>query len=237
LNGIETDTSPAPDFSEYDKLYANNIVKEIPDDMRLDKPYTGFANVDGKMFTLGFNSIAQCSYTSGKINITKWQTDLPGYFTQIHDLRYKNGLVYIITNYGFIYLDHYNISEQSLISYQSGNIMDVVSLKEPANSFVIISGIFIAGISANTANYGNSTHSLGATSLINVNETILAMGNQLTLYHFYVQYNGWNIVQVKQYPNISGTIMMKDGDTLIVAGKQGLLFYDISNLENIKPMP
>jgi len=63
------------------------------------------------------------------------------------------------------------------------------------------------------------------------------LGARLMLYHCSLRNNKRSIEQVKQYRNISGTSMLKEGDVLIVASKQGLSFYDISDLENIMPLP
>jgi hypothetical protein len=41
---------------------------------------------------------------------------------------------------------------------------------------------------------------------------------------------------IKRYPTISGSSMLKDGNTLIVANKQGLFFYDITDLRNIEQL-
>jgi hypothetical protein len=237
LNGTETDTNPAPDFSEYDKLYGNLMVKEIPEDLQPDKPYTGFANVEGKMYTLGHNSIAQCAYTSEKISITQWNIGFPASLTQIRDLRYNDDMMYIIENNGFLYWYHRNIFEQSQFYYQwQNNTKDVIWLSS-TNSFIILSEYYVSGITVNPSSPALSAHSWGATSLTNVDDTILALGNQLTLYRYHFQDGWWITEQVRQYFNISGTSMLKDGDTLIVAGKQGLSFYDISDLKNIKLIP
>jgi len=63
LSGIETDAGPAPDFSEYDKLYEDIIVDEIPDTLKVDKPHVGFTGISGVMNTFGYYSLAFCSYS------------------------------------------------------------------------------------------------------------------------------------------------------------------------------
>ena len=241
LTGIETDTDPPPDFLEYDKLYGNGIVvKEIPDTLQSDKPYTGITNAEGNLLTFGSSSLVHCLYDSGSLNITMWSVDnYIDVFIQNSNLQYKDGIVYIIgrSNFTLFYYPTGLSAFQNFL-FLFNDFVDLVSVSEPANSFVAISGDRrIDAVIANTK-FGNSSRdSYGATSLINVNNTILALGNQLTLYNLNYQNNIGMIEQKKQYTNISGTSMLRDGDVLIVANQQGLIFYDISNLENITLLP
>ena len=239
LEGIETDTDPAPDFSDYNQLYLNLIVKEIPADLQLDMPFTGIANVEGNIFTFGYNCLAQCSYTSGKINIIQWGLNIPNYTTIMpaDNLQYKDGMIFLTRYYGFLYLDYHNIMTQNQ-NYRSWyNVLDVVSIKDPANSFAVLSNNYtITGIGTEQGGYSSDSFS-GTTSLINVNDTILALGNELMLYQIYLQNNYLSIKQVKSYSGISGTSMLRDGDVFIVANKRGLSFYDISDLKKITLIP
>jgi len=241
LTGIETDTNPPPDFSEYDQMYGNIIVKEIPDTLQVDKPYVGFANVEGKLFTLGYNLIAYCLYNSGTLNILQSSVNVSGYYGYPNDLRYKDGILYLLGSGGFVYWNYNNGFIQNSNYLYWYNILDVVPLIDPANSFVYTYGnaygTYIAG---NTSDMGIQSYvglqAQGATSLVAVNDTILALGNYLTLYRYYVKDNSGLIEQVKNYPRIFGSCMLKDGNMLITANKQGLSFYDITVLEDIKPI-
>ena len=248
LTGAETDTKPAPDFSEYDQLYGNIIVKEIPDSLQVDKPYVGFTNVEGSIFTFGNNSLVLCSYNSGMLNIVQSSISVSGYYGNPKDLRYKNSILYLFGSIGFVYWDYNNITTPNTTFRNWSNLLDVVSLKEPANSFVMLynvtnmQGEFVGfNIISGEITGGNYTatsfQTLGATSLVTVNDTILALGNQLALYRFYLKDNIQTIEQIKLYSAISGACMLKDGNVLIIANKQGLLFYDISDLGNIKLIP
>ena len=244
LEGIETDANPAPDFSEYDQLYTNFIVKGIPDDIQLDRPYVGFANVEGNIFTFGFNSLAQCSYTSGEIRITQWGTNFLNYTLVMptSNLQYKDGMILVIGNNGFWYLDYHNIMTQSQNHYSQYNLFDVVSLKGSANSFAMVSNhggsfkgttlYFIIGQDF----WGWGQEFWYTKSLINVNDIVFDLGNHLRLYAPFVQDVTYEWFMLK-YPNISGSCMLKDDNILAVANQQGLLLYDITDLENITLIP
>ena len=242
LTGTETDTSPAPDFSELDELYGNIIVTQIPEALQVAKPYTGFVNVEGKLFTLGDNSLMQCSYTPAGFNITQSALNIPGYTSiYVDNLQYKDGVIFLFGTAGFIYYDYISAQSQAFPHWYS-NALDMISLKTPANSFAVVwrgsdNYHFIEGIIVNALYNGFAAHAWGATSLVNVNDIILALGNQLTLYRFYLLSDHRYIEQVKQYSNISGTSMLKEDDKLIVANRQGLFFYDISDLEHITLVP
>ena len=255
LTGTETDYDPAPDFSEYDELYENFIVNEIPDTIIVDRPFVGFANIEGNIFTLGGNSLIQCSYTDGYgyntgftmspsgINIPYYGNVMP-----IGNLLYKDGMIFITCfNSGLICLDYNNLPTQR---YDPNyvNVKDIVSIKQPANSLVFITRFgygysdFLLHGSIIDEYFNPLTYINGyisdATSLINVNNSILALSSHSITLHSVVYQDMWNssLRQDKQYP-FGGSSMLKEGDRLIVANPQGLFFYDISDLENIVPIP
>jgi hypothetical protein len=210
---------------------------------------------------LGDNGLTQCLYTSGGIKNTRWDRDIPGYTyyrQQMYDLRYKDGMIYIfvknISNlslYGFMFIDYNNVSEQHNTSFYwhwDNPPLDIVK-KTNANNFIVLSEIDVNGyigmsvtVTETTVletNYYYNIISQGATSLINIDDNIIfALGKQLRIYStYYLLDHNSNISLLKQYPNISGTSMLRDEDVLIVANEQGLSFYDISDLENIKLIP
>ena len=232
LSGIETDALPAPDFSDYDLLYGNMIVKEIPDDLQVDKPYAGFAKHEGTVFTFGSNSIAVCSYASGALNISQPESTYWYYeYYPLLDLLCKDGIIFTITNQGFMYEEHYSINWQNVNYQYWNNPKDVVALRGATYRFVVLDEYSITGTGT------NAFSSLGARSLINVNNIILALGAQLTLYRLNLQNISLVLEQIMQYPAISGLLMLRDGNTLVIANNQTLSFYDITNLGNIKLMP
>ena len=230
LEGIETDTNPPPDFSEYDKLYSNIIVKEILDTLQmLGKPYVGIVNIKGKIHTFGYNSLVTCSYANDFLETEPvfnyvWDNSMPPC-----DLRYKDNLIYIFGKDGF----------RTSLSLQYQNWMSHIPLDAVTISNYLSIALSKEFIACFYAYMTITTPSLGATSLININDTILALGEQLTLYRFVVgQFiESSHFELVKEYSDISGLCMIRNEDVLIVANKQGLSFYDISDLENIKIMP
>jgi len=256
LSGVETDTDPAPDISEIDKLYENFIVNEIPDTIPVEKPFVGFANAEGNIYTLGGSCLMQCSYINTDSGFP-FSIVYPDFYVwisglmPIHNIQYKDGLIFI---HGFNYLSifDYNTHMQNQIFVQntifSIKSKDAVSIKHPANGIVYISQNgydnyelqldgWIVDEYYNHFNYING-HITDATSLINVNDNVLTLSNQsITLYSLYLHDFGyWGLKVEKQYP-FGGTSMLKDGNRLIVAGPQGLKFYDISNLNNIVLIP
>ena len=248
LAGITTETEmiPIPDFTEFDVRYGNMIVTGIDNIYQTDKPYVGIINVEGNIFTLGDSSLNQCSYVSDWLNIKRSAIAIPDYLSVMptNNLQYKDGMIFIIgeNGRGFISMDYHNQKQDYQWGYRK--LLDVVSLQKPANSFaqltqydyyqgwtynIVIAkdGAFLQEVLEQTTAY----------NMINVNDTLLVLGSsQLTLHRTNFSAISWDLVkieQVKKYPAISGTSMLKDGNKLIVANRQGLLFYDISDLDNI----
>ena len=236
LNGFESDRNPAPDFGAYDKLFENMVVKEIPDTLQVVKPYVGIANADGELFTLGYTNLAQCSYTSQGFKSTHSSMQIPGFasLVPVVDFQYKDGWLFVTGWSGFVFFDIRHPFSQNQ-NYQSWHFpSDVVSVADPSNGLVILSqNDRIEGIIVGGNYWGMQLQTFDATSMINVDDTILALGTQLTLYRFLFQDDFRTMEQVKSYPQISGMRMLRDHDTLIIARTQGLSFYDISDLENI----
>ena len=245
ITGTETHKDPPPDFSEYDEIYGNLIVKEIPESLRVDKPCVGIANIEGDIFTLGFDFIVQCSYESGVLQFFKPAMENPVPNTSYYrtmpytGFHYKDGMTYLMIQYGFAYWG-YNASWGRYWSYPnvSHTLLDITPLKKWESGHVILSDLYVE---VTTFMMGSFNHyyapSQGATSMININDTILALGAQLALYQFIIKgydYNSSSLELWLNYPNISGTSMLKEGNNLIVAGKQGISFYDISDLRKIK---
>jgi hypothetical protein len=227
-----TETKP-PDFSEYDKLYGNIIVKEIPDSIQVDVPFAAFTNIEGDVYTWLNNRLALCTFASGVFEITQTtvNTQYPTY-----DLRYKDNMIFGIGISGFMYLSYFsNIFEQIQGFQYYGNnekiALDVVTMKNPVNSFAVAS---VNSIDCISQSHFSSIPTQGATSLINIDETILALGNQLTLCRYFPQ--KYQMEVVKQYSDISGLCMIRNNNVLIVANQHDILFYDISDLENITPI-
>jgi len=234
-----TDANPDPDFSEVDEYYRSftvtQIHQHIPHAVHQDiqlhgRPHVGIINVEGNIYTLGNNGLMRLSYTSGGLT-TSQSSNIPDYWQVMptSNLQYKDGMVFIIGNSGFVHLDYPN---QNSTFRQWWGVMDVVSIQVPANSFVVLGNTILSLLDAP----GGMGGTWGATSIINVDDTILALGSALTLHRLSWQENWWSWVfqQVGLYQNISGSAMLRDGDRLFVAHSwQGLLVYDISDLDNI----
>ena len=243
LTNVEIDANP------------NIIVKQIPNNIQINKPFAGIINVESNIFTLGNNNIMQCSYTPDGFEISQSAINFPNYPSVMptDNLQYKNGVIFLIgggiigINGGFIYWDYQNMSEQIHGYRPWWPVRDVVSLKEQANNHAAIwqggdqNDIYFDLVRITedgVYNGGFDARFFGVPSIINVNDTILTLGNQLTLHRSYInQYNAYSFERVKLYTNISGSAMLRDGDRLIVANKQGLFIYNISDLQNIKLIP
>ena len=228
LTGTVTHTERVPDFSEYDKLYGNIIVQQIPDSLLLNKPVVGIVNSEGEIYTFGTSSLDICSYASGVFESTPTEISFPAYsYVSFDNLVYKNGKFFFLWNDRFFSVP----SSESNQHGPAGTVLfDVIPLINRETSYLALSdsyivGFFIAGQSV----YFDSKESYSATCLLNVNDTILALGKQLRLYSCYKQFIG----EIKQYPAISGTAMLQEGNKLIVVHKEGLSIYDISDLQNI----
>ena len=228
LTGKETQKDRVPDFSEYDKLYGNIIVKQIPDSLQSNIPVVGIANAEGEIYTFGTSSLDLCSYASGVFKSTPTAISFPSYpYVSLDNLVYKNGTFFFFWNNIYFSIPSSEYNQHG----PAGTVLfDVVPLIKRETNYLALSdnyivGFFIAGESVNF----DSKESYGATSLLNVNDTILALGDQLRLYSCYNQFIG----EVKQYPAISGTAMLQESNKLIVVNKEGLSIYDISDLRNI----
>jgi len=242
-----THTNPDPDFSEADELYGNFIVTEIPTTIPHaatffifdDMPFAGIINVAGNIYTFGDNNIMRISYSEADgLRTSQSVITIPNYRPNNH-LRYKDGMIFIFgRNLQTLFLDYHNILTQNHSSIGwFGSPIDVVSVREPENSFVgLNSNHFLVGVTLNI--FPNIlTPTSMATSIINVNDTILALGSQLTLHRFFLRDNIRVMERVGEYPNISGMAMLRESNTLFVANRNGLFIYDISDLKNITLKP
>jgi len=227
LTGTETNDRPPPDFSEYDKLYWNLKTMQIPDSLLTNKPCAGFVNMEDTILTFGYTSLSRCSYASGHFEITPTAFGFSHYsFVPLSDLLYKNGTLFF-----FWENRYFGIYNSDVSGGPAGTVLfDVVPLIHQEKAFVTLTDFYIALSYADGVDFSPT---LGATSLINVNDTILALSNQLTLYRCSIQNNNRTIVQIKSYPAISGLTMMRHDDVLTVVTRQGIRFYDISDLNQI----
>jgi hypothetical protein len=131
LSGTLSQNDPFPDFSEYDKLYYNLIVSQIPDSLQVEKPYVAFANIEGKMYTFGYNSLGICTYSSGSFSSTPTAIRFPGYLpNSIYNLHCKDSILYFFTTNK---IEGYDYSSEKLIDapglhYWERTPIDVVKL-------------------------------------------------------------------------------------------------------------
>ena len=235
-----TDANPEPDLSAYDKLYENIVVKEVSEALLSGRPYAGIVNVEGKIYTLETNSLVQVSYTDDDLFNSNPAINNFNYFSVIptSSLKYKDGIIFVIGDGTIVFFDYFNTQNRGFFS--TWNSSDVVALKETINSFVVLNNNFsILGVTLGMPQNisGNGSTTFGATSIINVDDYILALGTRLTIHRFHFEHYLQTVERVRDYSNISGLAMLRDGDHLYIANRQGLFVYDISDLENIILIP
>jgi len=233
LSGIETDEDPAPDFSEYDQLYEDIIVDEIPDTLKVDKPHVGFTGISGVMNTFGYYSLAFCSYSQSGFHSTQsliWNTEFNYNYPAIK-LHSENEILFILSENNFYYYDYNGNQIQAKSSYISSQIIDA-SYMTSQKTFWFLSAQGISGELKENGQYTPTSMNIpGAEAITCVNNYIFTLGARLEIHR------APSLELVKKYPDISGSCMLKEGETLITAGKKGVLLYDISDLNNIKLIP
>jgi hypothetical protein len=231
LSGIETELDPAPDFSEYDKLYGQIIVDAIPDTIKVDKPYVGFAGTPGMMYTFGYNSLAFCTFDHSGFHQAQSSILFPNNVSSPPSkLHYKDNMLYTSGGSFTTYYD-FNLNRQATLYDYSNSKIDV-SYMESQKTFWFLSksGIY-GGQTIDGHTFTASINIPGIETLTCIGDHIITLGSRLEVYSVPL------LEVVKKYPDISGSCMLKEGDTLIIAGKKGLSFYDISNLKDIKLIP
>jgi len=233
LTGVETDADP-PDFSEYDRLYGNIVVKEIPDTLKVDKPYVGFTRISDLMYTFGFDFLAFCSYNSSGFQLTQ---SVLGNMASISyypafKLHCEDGVLFALGNNYVHYFDYHNIQSQAnTLNYWNGPLTDASYMDSQKTFWLLSENRISGGFTVDGQSISKSVNIPWVAAITCVGGHIITLGNGLEVY------SAPSLGIVKKYPGISGSCMLKEGSTLITAGKQGVTFYDISNLNDIQLIP
>ena len=234
LTGIETDTDPAPNFSEYDRLYGEIVVKAIPDTLKVNKPYVGFTRISDLMYTFGFNFLAFCSYNPSGFQLTQsvlGSMTSTSYYPAFN-LHCEDEVLFAWGNNYIHYFDYQNIQTQTKSFDYLNSPLTNASYMDPQKTFWFLSESGISGgLTVDGQSISKSVNIPGVAAITCVGNHIITLGNGLEVY------SAPSLGVVKKYPGISGSCMLKEGSTLITANKQGVCFYDISDLNNIQLIP
>lgn len=263
LTGVVTDEQPELDFSEYDMLYGNLTVDEIPDDWfsnppELSKPYVGIINPGtDEIHTFGkYNSWTIISYRAGALDIREedlWTSGRgnyapPYYYSNAFPVRmfYKDDIIFISgteNNSVSSYIDCIIYDEQFPITHHlylsDFRPLDACYMPH-LNTFYLLSetslwGVFIRGngVTGYEKTYKDFQVSSGAVEIFSIGNKLLTIGEELSVYDT----SGGELNLVNSVSGINGTCSYTEENTLIVANTQGVSFYDITDLENIQLIP
>lgn len=260
LTGVVTNKQPNLDFSELDTLYDNLTTKVIPDSWfsnhpEYDKPRIGIITIGtDEVYSYGSHSFswAICSFNSGIFS--EREEDIhkrpivvytpPYYYSGgAYPVRMyiEDSCVFVLGASGFenrLYCDCMLYNESHFdnyhLYYPDLKFVDVTYLPTMEVFFILsgqsIWGGFKNGGSMYMGRYLDYNVPTDATSILTSENNVITLGNELTVY----LPSEDELTLVKEYPDISGTCYLKEGDILAVANTQGLFLYDISNLENIQ---
>lgn len=263
LTGTVTEEQPNLDFSEYDQLYGNLTSKVIPDNWfsdhpEYDKPYLGIIKLGtDEIYTYGtYNSWTICTYPSEELGVFKVrEVDLwteprgnyapPYYYSDAFPVRmfFEDNMVYILgaayNNSGYCDCITYNKNYPLTyhLYFPDFRPLDITYM-QTMQAFFVLSGqsIWVAYKSSDSVymeRYIDYEIPTDATSIFNVGNNVLTLGNHLSVY----SPSENQLKLVKEYPEISGTCYSKVEDVLTIANTQGIFFYDITDLENIQLIP
>lgn len=263
LSGMLTEKQPNIDFSTYDELYGNLTTKVLPDNWfsnhpEYDKPYLGMINLGtNELYNYGsYNSWAISSYQSGIFRLKEedlWTSSRgnyapPYYYSNAFPVRmfFEDDIIYILGTLHSLsagYCDCIISNENYPITFPfyfpDFKPLDITYMPQMDAFFVLtgtsIKGVFITGngipeFSKIVKDYPVETD---ATELFRVGDKLITLGNELSVYAASEN----EISLLKTYPEISGECCYKEENILAVAGTQGLLIYDITDLENIQLIP
>lgn len=233
LTGTETHDQPIPGFEEYDRLYNNIIVKEMPDSIL---PLVGFARTKYDIYTYYSGNLASCRYnTVGGLSVIP-HTDANLGYNFHRGLFYNNGVLFsACLGFYMVYAcetDWINSSKSQYWGYSSNSMplgfvyIEPNKIVYPATDNMLYFLVLYKDCNCSVL---NSTSSLGAKSIIYTQNQIVTLGNSLIIYNEMPQ----GFITDKIYPDISGFCMLQERNTLIVSNKTGLFFYDISDLKKI----
>ena len=244
---IESSTGKITDpiFTEADSMF----IKEMPaslinGDPATNKPYVGIAKHENEIYTFGrYDSWAVCTYNTD-FNITEYSSwsnqpifSTPSYYGNsfVNKLFYKDGYMCII---GMNYIDcKKNDTYRSNYHHyfhDNSQIVDVTINTQ--DCFFILAENHIRKIFYDENYYEHSTeHTItpGAVAITCAQDKIITLGDKLLVY----EDADSKLSVVKEYPDISGSCIVKNGEVLTIVNTQGVFFYDISNLNDIKLIP
>lgn len=260
LSGIITDRKPDLDFSELDQLNDHLTTKVMPDTWFSrqtvnDRPYPGMVKMGmDEIYTYGsYNSWAICTYREGAFSVKEedlWTEPRgkyapPYYYSGAYPVRifYEDSVIFILgtltslmSGYAdcILYDEKYPLTHQ--LYFPTFRPLDICYM--PAlNAFFTLSGtsvwgVFISGdgVSGYKKTFKDFGVATDAVEMIRVDDKLLCLGSELSLYA--VSENELSLL--KRYPEISGKCFKKEGNVLAVANTQGLMVYDISDVEDIK---
>lgn len=260
LSGVVTDKRPDLDFSELDKQYEHLSTKAVPatwftDHPDNDRAYPAMVKLGtDEIYTYGsYNSWAICTYRSGVFSVKEedlWTTPRgkyapPYYYLGAYPVRmfFEDSIIYdlgTVTNLQSGYCNCILYDEKYPVSYplyfQTFKPLDICYMPR-MNAFFTLSGtsiwgVFISGdgVSGINRTYKDYQVATNAVEILRVGDRLVTLGNELSVYS--ASENALTLI--KQYPGISGKCGKKEGNILAVANTQGLLVYDITDLENIQ---
>jgi len=263
LTGSISDKEPDLDFSEYDQLYGNLTTNELPDTWfgshpEYDEPYLGMINLGtDEIYSYGsYNSWAISSYRSGTFRLKEedlWTSPRgnyapPYYYSNAFPAHmfFEDEIIYILGALNSLsagYCDCIIPNENYPITYPfyfpDFKPLDITYMPQLDAFFVLtgtsIRGVFITGngipeFSKIDKDYPVETD---ATEIFRVGDKLVTLGNELSVYTASED----EISLMKAYPGISGMCCYQTDNILAVASTQGLLLYDITDLENIQRIP
>lgn len=263
LSGVITDKQPNLDFSELDQLNDNLRTKVIPgtwfsNPPENKRPYPGMVKVGtDEIYTYGrYNSWSICTYRSGTFSVREedlWAIPQgkyapPYYYSNAYPARmfFEDNMIYILgagySNTGYcdciIYEDVRHIFNYHLY-FPNFNPLDITYMPT-MQAYFVLSGQSVWGAfkyrdrpQQYMERYIDYKIPTEATSIFSKGNNVITIGNGLSVY----LPSENELKLVKDYPGISGKCFKKEGNILSVASTQGLFLYDITDLENIQPIP
>jgi len=232
-----------PKFSEADSMHIKKMPNSLVSGNPIkSKPYVGIAKYEKEIFTFGrYNSWAVCTYNSG-FNVTEHgfygglRPIFPppnGYYNNafLNKLFYKDGFMCVI---GSNYIDcgkNDSILSQYHFYFSDSSQIDVTVNTQ--GFFFILTKNHIRKTIYDDEYYEHSTEYAiipGAVAITCSSDKIITLGDKLIVYNEADS----KLSIIKEYPEISGTCMLQEDKILTIANTQGVFFYDISNVNDIK---
>ena len=262
LTGVVTDQKPELDFTEFDQQFANLTTKVVPDTWfsdhpEKDIPYIGMIKVGtDEIYSYGtYNSWSILTFRSGNFSGREenlWTTPRgryapPYYYSNAFPVRMftEDNVIYIVgsennLNKGYIDCIIYDMFPSSQhLYFPAFKPLDICYMPG-MNAFLVLSGTSVwrvdisgDGVSGYTKTYTDYQIATDATEMFRAGDKLVTLGNDLSVYAV----TGNGITLVKNYPGISAICSAREGQTLATATTQGLFLYDITDLENIQPIP